>query len=240
MTTEAEQSLDVLSRALDQAAEALSQVPAERLSDRTPCTEWDVAGLVAHLVVDPLNFATMARGEQPDWSVAPPLPDDWTAEFRSGADDLVELWRSAGESASAQSMDWQTAEFAVHTWDLVRALDLPTELDPEVAQRGLDFMSGALTPDNRGDAFAPAVPIEADDLGLRPAGRRRRSRSALAPDQRPRTSRWSHSIRGCGLKRRTSWGQPHASAILPAHILAASSSATSTTANPPRNSLVST
>ena len=25
----------------------------------------------------------------------------------------------------------------------------------------------------------------------------------------------------CGLNRRTSWGQPHASAILPAHILAA-------------------
>ena len=46
--------------------------------------------------------------------------------------------------------------------------------------------------------------------------------------------------RGCGLKRRTSWGQPQASAILPAQTLAASSSGTSTTANPPRNSLVST
>ena len=54
-----------------------------------------------------------------------------------------------------------------------------------------------------------------------------------------RAAGWTPS-RGCGLKRRTSWGQPHASAILPAHILAASSSATSTMANPPRNSLVST
>lgn len=48
-----------------------------------------------------------------------------------------------------------------------------------------------------------------------------------------------HSVWGWGLKRRTSWGQPHASATLPAHILAVSSSATSTSANPPRNSLVS-
>ena len=50
----------------------------------------------------------------------------------------------------------------------------------------------------------------------------------------------THSIRGCGANRRTSCGQPQASAILPAHMVAASSSATSTTANPPRNSLVST
>ncbi len=63
------------------------------------------------------------------------------------------------------------------------------------------------------------------------------------------TTRWKpaqrhtamgYSVCGCDPKRRTSWGQPHASAILPAHIFAASSSGTSTTANPPRNSLVST
>ena len=59
-------------------------------------------------------------------------------------------------------MDWQTAEFAVHTWDLVRALGAPTELNPLVAERGYAFMSSALTPDNRGEAFAPAVEVSAD------------------------------------------------------------------------------
>ncbi len=63
--------------------------------------------------------------------------------------------------------------------------------------------------------------------------------SALRDESRPH--HWvSGRGSGCGLNRRTSWGQPHASAILPAHILAASSSATSTTVSPPRNSLVST
>ena len=42
-----------------------------------------------------------------------------------------------------------------------------------------------------------------------------------------------------GLNGRTSWGQPHASATLPAHTLAAASSATSTMVRPPRYSLVS-
>lgn len=101
----------------------------------------------------------MSSGGQPDWSAKPPLPDDWTAEFRSAADDLLHVWHEAGESASARAVDWQTAEFAIHTWDLARATGQPTDLDPEVAQRGLDFMSGALTPDNRGEAFAPAVTL---------------------------------------------------------------------------------
>jgi uncharacterized protein (TIGR03086 family) len=162
MTTRAEQSMDVLTRALDQTEGVLSAIPADKLSDDTPCSEWDVATLVAHVVIDPRNFVTMSSGGEPDWSARPPLPADWTAEFRAAADDLVQMWREAGESASAEAMDWQTAEFAVHTWDLVRATGLSRDLDPEVAQRGLDFMSTALTPDNRGKAFGPVVPIGDD------------------------------------------------------------------------------
>jgi uncharacterized protein (TIGR03086 family) len=162
MTMDADKSLDVLSRALDQTEGVLAAIPADKLSEATPCTEWDVENLVAHVVADPRNFVMMSSGRQPDWSVIPPLPSDWTGEFRSAADDLVRMWRESGDSAAPRAMDWQTAEFAVHTWDLVRAVDLPTDLDPEVAQRGLDFMTAALTQDNRGDAFGPEVPIQAD------------------------------------------------------------------------------
>jgi uncharacterized protein (TIGR03086 family) len=59
-------------------------------------------------------------------------------------------------------VDWQTAEFAVHAWDLARATGQSTDLDPEVAQRGLDFMSAALKPDNRGAAFGAAVSVPED------------------------------------------------------------------------------
>lgn len=121
LTTAAKQSIDILSRALDQTAEALSGIPTDKLSSGTPCTDWDVARLVAHVVAGPRNFVTMSSGGQPNWSAEPPLPHDWTAEFRSSADELLRMWREAGESASPQAVDWQTAEFAVHTWDLVRA-----------------------------------------------------------------------------------------------------------------------
>jgi uncharacterized protein (TIGR03086 family) len=159
VTTTAKQSIDVLSRAVDQAAEVLAAVPADRLSDATPCGDWDVAGLIAHLVAAPRNFVTMSSGGQPDWSAKPTLPADWTAEFRSAADDLLRMWHEAGDSASPQAMDWQTAELAIHTWDLAKATGQSTDLDPQVAQRGLDFMGSALTPDNRGEAFGPAVTL---------------------------------------------------------------------------------
>ena len=159
------ESVDVLSRALDQTVDVLSAISSDQLSDPTPCGDWDVASLVAHVVAAPRNFVTMATGGKPDWSAEPPLPDDWTAEFRSAADELMRLWGEAGESASPQAVDWQTAEFAVHTWDLVRATGQSRDLDPEVAQRGFDFMSSALTPENRGEAFGPAVTV-ADDAPI--------------------------------------------------------------------------
>ena len=162
MTTPAQQSLDALSRALDQTAAVLQAISTEQLSAGTPCSGWDVGGLIAHVVVTPRNFVTMSTGGEPDWSATPPIPADWTTEFRAAADDLLRMWREAGEAASPQAMDWQTAEFAVHGWDLARATGQSTDLDPQVAQQGLDFMSGALTPENRGEAFGPAVQLPED------------------------------------------------------------------------------
>jgi hypothetical protein len=55
--------------------------------------------------------------------------------------------------------DWQSAEIAVHTYDLAVALGRPTsELAPEVAERGLALMRANLTPENRGSAFEPEQP----------------------------------------------------------------------------------
>ena len=47
----------------------------------------------------------------------------------------------------------------MHTWDLARGIGRPTDtLDPDVAQRGLDFMRANLTPDNRAHVFAAERP----------------------------------------------------------------------------------
>ncbi len=157
------ESVVVLSRALDQAGDVLARVHEDQFDRPTPCGDWNVARLMAHLGAAPRIFLEMGRGNQPDWSAEPPpVETGWTSRFRSDADDLIHSWHQAGEAADPAKVDWQTAEFALHTWDLARATGQPIDLDPEVAERGLAFMSSALTPENRGQAFAAAQPAPDD------------------------------------------------------------------------------
>lgn len=147
--------ITVLSRALDQTGDVLAAVHEQHLDQPTPCTDWTVADLVDHVVVTPRNFLSMLNGEQPDWSApAPRVTEDWTGAFRVAADDLLHAWHRKDQSEYGGA-DWQTADLAVHTWDLAKAIGRRTDdLDPEVAERGLAFLRANLTPENRGAAFA--------------------------------------------------------------------------------------
>lgn len=151
--------LDVLRRALDQATAILGEVRAEHLDLATPCDDWSVAQLADHLVAAPGRFVQMMRGEKPDGSAQPePSDEDRASAFRAGADALLRTWSEQGDAAAA-SADWQSAELGLHAWDLARGIGRPTDtLDPDVAQRGLDFMRANLTPDNRAHVFAAERP----------------------------------------------------------------------------------
>jgi uncharacterized protein (TIGR03086 family) len=150
----------VLRRALDQLAALLDDVPGDALRDPTPCTQWRVQDLVDHVVAAPSRFAQMARGEQVDWSATPSAGAEPAAAFRANAEDLLS---TAGGTDAPIPLDWQCAELAVHTWDLATALGRSTaDLDPEVAEHGLDFMRASLTDDNRGPAFGPEKPAPED------------------------------------------------------------------------------
>ena len=62
--TAPDESVVVLSRALDQAGDVLAAVHADQLAQPTPCGDWDVAQLIGHLVNAPVRFLEMARGER--------------------------------------------------------------------------------------------------------------------------------------------------------------------------------
>jgi uncharacterized protein (TIGR03086 family) len=155
----------VLARAIDQAGDVLDHVHRDHLSLPTPCQDWDVASLADHLVAAPGTALTMMRGEQVDWSApSPHLSEEWGPTFRVAGDDLIHAWHQGvgGEGASA---DWQSAELAVHAWDLATAIGFPLDrLDPEVADRGLAFMRANLTDENRAPVFGPEQPV-GDDAG---------------------------------------------------------------------------
>jgi uncharacterized protein (TIGR03086 family) len=158
--TNRDDELAVLARGLDQASELLGSVGHDDLATPTPCAEWTVSDLVDHLVATPATFARMVRGEEVDWSAPTPRAgDDRAAVFRTGADALLGAWSDLGQGEAPMGPDWQSAEVAVHTYDLTAALGRPTAgLDPEVAERGLAFMQANLKPEIREPAFEAEQP----------------------------------------------------------------------------------
>ena len=149
----------VLSRALDQTGGLLDRVGADVLGRPTPCPEWDVSALADHVINDPRQFVLMMRGEQPDWSAPTPhVAQGWGSTFRVAAEDLVRAWRDLGDDSPLPAA-MKFAYFAVHYWELSKALGLPlVGLDPEVAELGLEFMQANLAPEMRKGAFGPEQP----------------------------------------------------------------------------------
>jgi uncharacterized protein (TIGR03086 family) len=149
----------IISRGLDQLGALLAAVTPDDVGRATPCSEWTVADLSDHIVNSVAGMATMARGGEPDWAASTHHDDPASALHREGR-GLVEAL-DAGSGAFPEGM--AAAELAVHAYDLATALGrTPADLDPEVAEVGLAFMTSSMTDDLRGDAFGPEQPAPAD------------------------------------------------------------------------------
>ena len=161
-----------LQTALDQMTLVLDGVESSALDRPTPCHQWDVRRLADHAVDDLNQFRKPLSGGRPDFSTPPPrIEGDLGAAFRPGADQLVQAWREIGdldrpmplpigERPASFVVRQQTAEFAVHAWDLARATRQPIDWDHDVAGDVLVWARGALLPAFRGpDGEKPFGPI---------------------------------------------------------------------------------
>jgi uncharacterized protein (TIGR03086 family) len=120
---------------------------------------------------DPSQFTLAAHGGRPDFSTrAPHVSPPYGDAFRAGATGLLDAWRAGGdperiitlpigERPASFVMMQQTAEFAVHAWDLARASGQTVDWDEAVATAALDWSRGTLLPAFRGDGkpFGPQV-----------------------------------------------------------------------------------
>jgi uncharacterized protein (TIGR03086 family) len=154
--------VDQLAQALDQAEQALGTVDDDNLDNPTPCSDWTVRQLADHVAAGPARFVQMAKGEEVDWSAAPDVAaGEWRTTFRSGADELLAAMRGLPEDQQAQA-GFQVAEYALHSWDLVRGTGASMDLDDSIAETGLAAMQGGLTDENRQGAFGSEVPVPDD------------------------------------------------------------------------------
>jgi uncharacterized protein (TIGR03086 family) len=164
-------------RAVQASVEVVARVTAEDLGRPTPCSQWSLGELLAHMTVQHRGFAAAAagRGADPDvWQAGPPAADPVGA-YAEAADAVLAAFAEDGvadrqftlpEIATAmtfpgrQAMAFHLVDYVVHGWDVARCLGAGFEPDPQVlavalkVARAVPDGPGRLEP---GSAFRPAV-----------------------------------------------------------------------------------
>lgn len=166
-----------LSAALNQTQRQVDSIVPTDLDRPTPCAEYDVRTLLAHLVAV-LRKLKVVRAGGDFAGVTDPandLDDDCGDAFRHARDELERVWApdSAlednytlpyGTMTGRQLIDAYSHEFTVHTWDLSRAIDGGNRLDPVLAEAALNWYSRNVPADDRGEGgpFGPVIVVGDD------------------------------------------------------------------------------
>jgi uncharacterized protein (TIGR03086 family) len=165
-----------LHRALDQAATVVEGVRPEQLSKPTPCSEFDVAALLEHLVGVGYRIASIGRREKLGPGLAKVsgiAPDRWPAAFGQARGEALEAWQDDslldekidlpfGTFVGNQVAGIYLLELTTHSWDLAAATGQTAVLDPELAEASMPIAKEVLPAEPRGGEipFAAVVKIK--------------------------------------------------------------------------------
>jgi uncharacterized protein (TIGR03086 family) len=180
---------DLDRRAVRASVEVVSQVTPEDLGRPTPCAEWSLGDLVAHMTVQHGGFAAAAAGRGADpgvWEAAPPAADP-VAGYAAAAERVVAAFSEPGvlernfslpeispkiRFPAAQAISFHFIDYVVHGWDVARALDLPYALDADLVAAALPIAEAVPDGERRlqpGAAFRPG--LDAPDGAAEPLAR---------------------------------------------------------------------
>jgi uncharacterized protein (TIGR03086 family) len=170
-----------LGRSTTEFGTRLRLVQAGHWSLATPCEEWDVRELVNHTVGGAVRYVVLLHGAGADELVATRavnhLGDDPVGSFEGRARELTNAFgepgalartvhHPAGDRSGRQLLEMRIAEFAVHAWDLSRAIGVNGEIDPALVDEMLKRLSVAGTRLQRGGYFDPPTPSFEGDSPL--------------------------------------------------------------------------
>ncbi|RPK63323.1 MULTISPECIES: TIGR03086 family metal-binding protein [unclassified Streptomyces] len=190
--TETTPTID-LEPAARQIASLLDGIDGQQLDDPTPCPDYAVRELLAHLVGLTTAFRDAARKDfgpttdtAPDAS-APVLGDDWREVLPPLLEELVTAWREPaarqgmtragsvdlpGEVALLVALD----ELVIHGWDLARSTGQKYEGDEASLRASLAMLTPGDDNPRPESIFGPPAPVPADaplvDRAIAMSGRR--------------------------------------------------------------------
>lgn len=145
-------------------------IQGNHLANRTPCSEWDVQGLMNHLIGSMAYLTARAEGRDPGTLQPANVSDrdDAVQQLVSGMDRATSAWATPGAlERKVQSPFGETSgtfmagitltEIVIHGWDLAKATGQRLSVDDALAEQLLASAKAAMTPETRGRAFGPEV-----------------------------------------------------------------------------------
>jgi uncharacterized protein (TIGR03086 family) len=137
----------------------LSEVTADQMTDVTPCSEWDDAGVIDHLVGVQFFFGLAAGATVPSLDTPTNL-DDFRSTFNENTASVLAgvstpdvggraIAVPFGEISGDQSIDFASLETLTHAWDIARATAQGTDLAPATANQLLDVARAVMGTEGR-------------------------------------------------------------------------------------------
>ncbi|HUY96946.1 MAG TPA: TIGR03086 family metal-binding protein [Verrucomicrobiae bacterium] len=178
MTPSTSKTTDLLLAVLSDLARVIDGIAPAQLPSRTPCTQWDVEQLRAHVLGWLTTFAAGfadpgGRAPAADIDGYRPPPDPAGAVTQAAAlmaralgegAALRPLWLGENAMPGELALGMILWEYVVHGWDLARATGQLWAPPEAASQESLAFAPAMLTPDFQGDgrAFGPPVAVPSD------------------------------------------------------------------------------
>jgi uncharacterized protein (TIGR03086 family) len=163
-----------LEATFDRTHALVAGVRPDQLGEPTPCAEWDVRALLAHVTGVVTNMGLGVSGQDliPDLA-AFELGADPAAQFEAAAATTLAAWKAnglegevnvgAGPMPAMVAANVNLLDTATHSWDIARATGQDGELPAEVAETALAAAHMVVTDDIRKFAgFTDAQPVGAD------------------------------------------------------------------------------
>jgi uncharacterized protein (TIGR03086 family) len=160
-------------RAVMSGGAVIAAVRADQWGDPTPCDDFDVRGLMDHLVVVLRRVAVMGRGGNPFAVDAHVDAGAWCDQWALAEREARDAWGRPGaleqkvqlpwtEKSGADTLRIYLSEVLVHTWDLAGATNQSPTWDDAAVEVALDAMRVELPAEGRLALLKEAV------QGLRP------------------------------------------------------------------------
>jgi uncharacterized protein (TIGR03086 family) len=143
-------------------------VRADNLGQPTPCDEWDLRALVAHVVAGIWYFKALAARERVAdllQGLSDLVGDDPFASYDEAARAGLEAWRQPGvldatyamplgDEPGHRALAIHQADLLIHGWDVAEATHQDATMDSELAEFALATERSFIRPEMRGPGRA--------------------------------------------------------------------------------------